>query len=302
LDWLKLVVKNQNKEISNILDVNYHSKKDVLKAGNDTEKAESETSDLEAKKGKSLEDIRILAKMKSDDVEEAEYIQIQELLNWQYPNKGLTQVKGKSSVTEISEKMDSNISNDENEDKEISIAKKPKFLEKTIKLTGAEIGTAVHLILQNVDFKLDYDEQRVEELINSLVQKEILTRNEADSVDLKQILKFTKSEIYARVQKAKKVFKEQPFYINIPAKEIYKNDLEENILVQGIVDLYFVDKDDKIVLVDYKTNYIEDGKEEKLIKKYKEQLSIYKRAIEGSTNKDVKETYIYSTYLGRELS
>ncbi|MCL2383421.1 MAG: PD-(D/E)XK nuclease family protein [Oscillospiraceae bacterium] len=302
MDWLKLVVKNQNKEISNILDVNYHSKKDVLKAGNDTEKAESETSDLEAKKGKSLEDIRILAKMKSDDVEEAEYIQIQELLNWQYPNKGLTQVKGKSSVTEISEKMDSNISNDENEDKEISIAKKPKFLEKTIKLTGAEIGTAVHLILQNVDFKLDYDEQRVEELINSLVQKEILTRNEADSVDLKQILKFTKSEIYARVQKAKKVFKEQPFYINIPAKEIYKNDLEENILVQGIVDLYFVDKDDKIVLVDYKTNYIEDGKEEKLIKKYKEQLSIYKRAIEGSTNKDVKETYIYSTYLGRELS
>jgi len=220
---------------------------------------------------------------------------IKQIFNWEYPNKELTGIKGKASVTEIAQPID------ENDNQYMNITKKPKFLQESIKLTRTEIGTITHLILQNLDFKLEYDKEKIKTLINNMVEKEILTKQEAKAVDENQILKFTRTKIYAKIQKAKKIFKEQPFYMNIPVKEIYNIDSEEKVLVQGIIDLYFIDEHDNIILVDYKTNYVEIGKEEELTKQYEKQLSLYKRAIEEVVGKKVEKTYIYSTYLGKEI-
>ena len=60
---------------------------------------------------------------------------------------------------------------------------------------------------------------------------------------------------------------------------------DENILVQGIIDLYYIDKNGKLVLVDYKTDYVEAGKENELVEKYKEQLYLYKDALEKALNR-----------------
>ena len=77
---------------------------------------------------------------------------------------------------------------------------------------------------------------------------------------------------------------------------------EDKILVQGIIDLYYINKDDKIVLVDYKTDFIKQGEEQKLIEKYKKQLEIYKKALENSLNKKVDKVIIYSVCLNKEIS
>ena len=62
-------------------------------------------------------------------------------------------------------------------------------------------------------------------------------------------------------------------YIN--TKEIYNTENSENILVQGIIDLYYINQNDELILVDYKTDYTQDeGKD--LVDKYKVQLEIYK--------------------------
>ena len=102
------------------------------------------------------------------------------------------------------------------------------------------------------------------------------------------------------LEKQKRFGKEKPFYFNIPAKELYEEvESEETILVQGIIDLYFVNENDEIILVDYKTDYTKT--EEELSGKYKKQLELYKRALEIATGKKVASSYIYSTYLGREI-
>ena len=100
---------------------------------------------------------------------------------------------------------------------------------------------------------------------------------------------------------AKEVQREKPFYISIPAKEIYDKELEEDILVQGIIDLYYINSDGELVLVDFKTDYVEDRNENVLIYKYKEQLDLYKRALEQALGRDVNRVYIYSTYLENEI-
>ena len=76
---------------------------------------------------------------------------------------------------------------------------------------------------------------------------------------------------------------------------------KEKVLIQGIIDLYYINQNNEIVLVDYKTDYVEKGKEEELINKYKEQLKIYKQAIEKALNKKVKKIYLYSVYLNEAI-
>ena len=80
-----------------------------------------------------------------------------------------------------------------------------------------------------------------------------------------------------------------------------KNSEKENILVQGIIDLYYINKENEIVLVDYKTDYVPEKDENYLKEKYAKQLELYKRAIEQALKQKVTKTYIYSTYLGKEI-
>ena len=111
---------------------------------------------------------------------------------------------------------------------------------------------------------------------------------------------YLKSELYKELNEAKEVKRETPFYLNINSGKIYENT-DEKILVQGIIDLYYIDKDDNLCLVDYKTDYVKDNNEQELIEKYKEQLELYKQALEKALQRKVVHTYIYSSYLNKNI-
>ena len=177
----------------------------------------------------------------------------------------------------------------------------PKFTkhEKDTKLTGAQKGTLLHLCLQKLDISKQYNLDSIKYFINELVKKEIITDIEAENIDYRAILDFTNSNIWREIKQAKEVNREKPFYIAIPAKEIYDEDVAETILVQGIIDLYFVNNLNELVLVDYKTDFVHS--ESDLINKYKGQLGLYKRALESALGKEVKYVYIYSTCLKKEI-
>ncbi len=128
-----------------------------------------------------------------------------------------------------------------------------------------------------------------------------MTEQEAKAVNMYKLYAYTKSQLFTELKTAKKVYKEQPFYINVKAKEVFENATDDNILVQGIIDLFYINEDDEIVLVDYKTDYVEDGKEDDLVKKYRKQLDIYKKAIYEAMGKEVKHCYIYSVYLEKTI-
>ncbi len=70
-------------------------------------------------------------------------------------------------------------------------------------------------------------------------------------------------------------------------------------MVQGIIDLYFSDEDNKLVLVDYKTDNILSGEE--LINRYTVQLKYYKKALEEILHTNVYKTFIYSFKLNKEI-
>ena len=190
---------------------------------------------------------------------------------------------------------------EENVESEI---KMPLFLQKDkdTKITNARKGTLIHLCMQKLDLnKMNYTYEDVKELVNELEIKKIITSKEAETININKIYRFTKSKIWNEMIEAKEVQREKPFYINIPAKEIYKDDLEENVLVQGVIDLYYINSIGELVLVDFKTDFVENRDEKILIDKYKVQLDLYKRALSKALNREVDKVYIYSTYLDSDI-
>ena len=277
LDWLELIyLKEGVANTKNLFTVNINKREKT------SVKIENEVEDISKK---------IIAESnKNNDEQEKE--KIKEILNWQYKHQSIEGIPTKTSVSKLKEKRE----------QEVQITQEPKFIneEAKTKLTGAQKGTLIHLCLQKMKETEEYNLEKITELIEELKDKEIITEIEAQNIDKEKLLEYTNSQLWTELKQAKEIHKEHPFYINIKASRIYnqinKED-DEEILVQGVIDLFFIDKDDKLILVDYKTDYVQN--ENELVEKYKGQLDLYKEALEQSLDKKVDKMCIYSVYLNK---
>ncbi|KOC52116.1 helicase-exonuclease AddAB subunit AddA [Clostridium botulinum] len=249
-----------------------------------------------------------------DDIEEIEnieetssfYDEINSRLNFKYPYIESSKLPTLLTVTEL--KRMKNASMYEDYAKEMyapKLVKKPSFMEKNKKFTGADKGTAMHAVMQKLDYKKELNIEEVKIQMENMVKKEFVTKEQIESIDPSKILNFFNTSIGKRFLKAKEVEREVPFHIQLKSTEIFEGlskDIysDEHIMIQGIIDCYF-EEEDGIVLVDYKSDYFKDGEEQSIIKKYKAQIEYYARAIEELTNKKVKEKYLYLFYVDKEV-
>ena len=302
LDWILLVYQYEKNSTQDLLELNIIDR-DIFSKLNKTD-----IQEINSQK------IKELMENKDIEISKEQMEDIKNKIEYEYQNKLATTIPTKSSVTKIKqmqqktlgvniESLDENPTDvQENKEKKIDFGK-PKFLQndEEQKITSAQRGTLVHLCMQKLNFKEEYNLEKISELIQKLKNKEIITEKEAKAINMSKILNFTKSDIAKELKEAKEIYKEKPFYINVPAREIYKENCEENILVQGIIDLYYIDKYDNLKLLDYKTDYVEPGNEQELVKKYSKQLELYKEALEEALNKKVEKVYIYSVYLEKTI-
>lgn len=280
LDWIELVYLKNKIKNSDIFEFNVVSKAEIL----------SQNSETEIERKDILKDIA----NKKNSKENLE--KIKNILEWEYKYKDSTEMPSELSVSKIKE-----LSKGKTAEKIGITLKKPNFLIEKTELTPAEKGTIMHLCLQKLNYKEDYNLEKLKNMVNNLVKQEIILPKEAESVNYNKILAFLRSNIWKEMQTAKVVEQEKAFYLNLKANEIYQNNAEDEILVQGIIDLYYITNNDELVLVDYKTDYVENNNEQSLKDKYNIQLEIYKKALEESLNRKVDKVYIYSTWLNKEI-
>ena len=183
----------------------------------------------------------------------------------------------------------------------------PRFIEekKEEGYTGALRGTAYHRVMECLDYQKTASRDEIRRQLREWVDARKMERKEAESVRVKDIWNFVETPLGQRMKAASEkrlLFREQPFVIARKASELDPQwQCEENVLVQGIIDAYFIE-DEEIVLVDYKTDFVRRGEEQKLIDRYHVQLEDYAQALERMTGRKVKERYIYSFTLGEAFS
>lgn len=172
---------------------------------------------------------------------------------------------------------------------------RPKFISEVSKPSGAEIGKATHLVLQALTLSEDLTYEEIQQEVNTLVSKKVISEDLGDLIPVEKLDQFFQTEfgryILSHVSKIKR---EVPFSLLLEARNIFQDiqSLEDHVLVHGIIDGY-IEKEDGIILFDYKTDNVQRFKEnahEEMLKKYKGQLMLYKKALESILQKPVLET------------
>lgn len=213
----------------------------------------------------------------------------------------------------------------------------PSFLQKERIIAPTEKGTAVHALMEHADFPAiiskveaaDYEEylsRHFEAIVRGgyvdrAVYEEICKvkggSKEFSELDINTLGAFFKTELARKMAEAARrneLYREQKFVLGLSADEIagYLKEcgkgesdiarrfegLDARILIQGVIDGFFIDEDGSVVLMDYKTDKC---KEQEMIDRYKLQLELYKRAIESAANKKVKKIYIYAVRLCKSI-
>ncbi|WP_314720361.1 helicase-exonuclease AddAB subunit AddA [Parvimonas micra] len=192
--------------------------------------------------------------------------------------------------------------------KENFVLKTPSFIhqgEEKVGFNSAEKGTIFHLAMQLLDFsKFDTEDiskirEEVKLQINSFVEKNIMSLDEAETIKINWIVKFIQSDIFKEIyiaNKSEKLFKEKAIDYNIKLKNLFKDENiseDEKIMVVGIIDLFFENEDGEIILLDYKTDYVTKENLEEVKARYKVQLDLYKSAIEDISGKKVAKKGLY---------
>lgn len=216
----------------------------------------------------------------------------------QYAYQKSTQKRSKTSVSEI-KRLESLQRLEEPEyyftapkkDK-ATIAPRPTFLQDK-QLTGAEMGTAIHTVMQHVPQCGFSTVQEVEQFVTELVVKQLLTEAESKIVPCEKIYRFFTTDIGQRFKNAKQIRREMPFTISRVDED---GDAQ---IVQGIVDCLFEDVYGNWILLDYKTDRIgrqfaeEPALSKELLGRYGVQLRVYSEALESILHIQVYEKVLY---------
>lgn len=229
---------------------------------------------------------------------------------YQYPHSSLEGLYTKTTVSELKKAayQEEGEACRELYAEEETSAYIPAFIagEKE-EITGGKRGSAYHRIMELMDFTITLKEGNIEEDIRINRKKAVeslrISAEEDALVSNSKVEDFMKTELAKRMGEAQrmgKLYKEQPFMMGVKANMVKEEFPEgEDILVQGVIDVYF-EEEDGLVLMDYKTDRVSEAEE--LVKRYHTQLAYYAEALERLTHKKVKEKLIYSFALHQVIS
>ena len=200
----------------------------------------------------------------------SDHQKILDYIDYAYTNKNLCKINYKNSVTGI-------LNLDEEHAKSLS--------SQASSSSSIDQGLAYHEALKILDFdKINSMQDLMAEIEKSA---SLFTENYLALIDYQILLKDIL--LLKEICKDKKLIKEREFIMSASLKELFGYQSENEVIVQGIIDLFSLDGD---FLIDYK--FTSTTNDEILIKRYKEQLKLYSLAIKKAFGREISKIYILS--------
>jgi ATP-dependent helicase/nuclease subunit A len=199
----------------------------------------------------------------------------------------------------------------------------PRFLRTDKSLPPGEKGTLLHKILARLQPAeaaramgglmgegLDAAgaaSAYLDSFLDKLAAAEFMASDEAGQADKGMLAPFLLSPLFRRMALADArgdYRQEASFFMSVPAGRVYQemrgDGADDQVVLQGIIDAFFVEGDG-LVLVDYKSDRVEPGREADLLRRYKGQLLLYAEGLEAFIGRKVTEMMLYSLTLGKEI-
>ena len=222
--------------------------------------------------------------------------QVQKLvdrLEWVYPHWHAADLPSKITATQLKGRfLDAEAAEDTVAPRMVRQVpfERPDFAAGKLGLTAPQRGTALHKVLQYLDFDRTGSAQEIHGEIERLVRDWYITEEEGKSADEEKLLAFFTSPLGQELLAAPVKEREYKFSMLVPGEEFFSGAEGEEVLFQGVVDCWFEDENG-LTVVDFKT----DRRPEPEM--YRTQVEAYTRALEELLGRPVarKVLYFFST-------
>ena len=228
-----------------------------------------------------------------------------ERLAWRYPHRGSADIPSKLTATQLkgrekdSEAAENGV--------ELSPAPPQTTLRRPVfqgerPLTPAQRGTALHMVMQYLNYGRTGSFSEIADEITRLVEGQYITPQQGNAVNPADILAFFQSELGRELRRSPRVEREFKFSLLCPAADYYPGaPTGEEVLLQGVVDCWFVQEDGTAAALDFKTDRV--GLEELAgrAEDYRPQLEAYSRALSQAAGVTVGRKCLWFFSVGRAV-
>lgn len=171
----------------------------------------------------------------------------------------------------------------------------PQFLQTVQAPTSAEVGSATHLVLEQLPLDQPVDAQVVATTIAGLVETGVLTATLAAKIRTEAVVGFYQSDLGRQIlADPAKVHREVPFSLLMPAQQLFADlnpDENAKVLIHGIIDGY-LETPTGLILFDYKTDHVRHTSD--LLNRYAGQVRLYAEALTVMYQQPVTQQLLYS--------
>ena len=211
-----------------------------------------------------------------------------DLLRWTYPHEAEVDIPSKLTATQLKGRaLDEEAAEEAPRPARSLSFGRPRFAAEEMGLTAAQRGTALHQVLQYIDFEKAETVEGVQAEIARLVEGQYITPQQGEVVDPAPIAAFFQSELGQQLLSSVSLRREFKFSILEPASRYYPQAGEgEQVLFQGVVDCYY-ETLEGITVVDFKTDRVTKRTVAERAEHYRPQLEAYSRALAEITGKQV---------------
>lgn len=224
------------------------------------------------------------------------------LLGFVYGHRAATVTPSKVTATQLKGRaIDEEIAEGTLPRRRESAPERPRFLQEKRGLTGAERGTAMHLVMQFLPLDTAAEPWAVAEVIDGLRRRRLLTPEQAAALDVPALVRFLASPLAERIRNAPRLWREYRFALLTDAG-IYDGDAAgEEMLLQGVADCVF-ETESGLAVVDFKTDRVQTAEVQRRAEVYRAQLDAYAGALSRILERPVTERILYFFACGEEIS
>jgi ATP-dependent helicase/nuclease subunit A len=217
--------------------------------------------------------------------------QVIERFQNRYPSEPFTRLSASASVTGLSKNRDSSaISNLPLPARKLDL---PRFFLQEATPKATDIGLATHTVLENFDFSAGVSPENTERQISSLINRKIISPEQARLVKRDQIAWFLRSEVGGLLRRNHmRLLRELPFALAENLREAPPSqDPFDRVMIRGRIDL-LVPLEDGVAIVDYKTDNLTAEDLPDRTAAYARQMQFYAAALQRVAKRSIAAIYL----------
>ena len=170
--------------------------------------------------------------------------------------------------------------------------RKPLFLQGKKPLSRTERGTAVHLAMQYIRYEACTDRDGVAQELARLVEQGFLLPEQAACVEPEKLVTLFRGPLGREILQAPQVVREFKFSLLVDAALYDPALADEELMLQGVTDCCLV-KPDGLWVIDFKTDAVRPGQEDRTAQRYRGQLEAYSQALARIFQRPVQRKLLY---------